>query len=300
MAVVDRISSRVLEWFLAKEVLTSSGELPIAFVEHPFWGAVIARSMFSKIFYDCIDELRIFVGNNSPARFESYEQRLIANADGVFVTARALEERLRSIGRDVPVTRIPNGVDYDWFVERSRTSEISGELDGLERPIVGYVGALSSWIDYNLLSSVAELLPDVSFVFVGPIEDRSSVKGLTTKRRCVLLGIQPYDSVPSFINAFDVCLIPFRQGDIARTTNPIKIYEYFALGKPVVTTPVDEVAEFRSRGLVYWAESHEDFARCIRDALGENDPRKKEGRMEIARQNSWSSRVETMLSRMDS
>jgi len=70
--------------------------------------------------------------------------------------------------------------------------------------------------------------------------------------------------------------------------NPVKLYEYFALGKPVVSTPIPEVKRFKN--LIYFYNNAIELENSIRKALDENNPQKSVARIKIAHQNTWSVR----------
>jgi glycosyltransferase involved in cell wall biosynthesis len=110
------------------------------------------------------------------------------------------------------------------------------------------------------------------------------------------LGRKEYRMVPLYIDAFDVCWIPFASGSIAEHTNPMKLFEYFALGKPVVTTRLQEVEEFRQAGLVYCGHDEKSMTVAVRSALEERSEDKRLKRLAIAREHSWKSIVQKMKS----
>ena len=193
-----------------------------------------------------------------------------------------------------------NGVDYDWFQASLSHSRIPEALQNIRRPRVGYTGTLSSWLDYGLVAVLARTFPDVSFVFVGPLDSEFRIESLKPYKNVHWLGRKEYREIPSYINAFDVCLIPFVAGRIAQTTNPVKIFEYFALGKPVVTTPLPELESYRDRHLVYMARTPEEFVESVRTALDENEPGKQTLRRSVAQEHSWRILAGRMVSVFDS
>lgn len=302
-ALLDKINAAVFRCFLQRNIFPSmkKNELHVAFVEHPFWGSVLQPTDFDGIYYDCIDELMLYVGQNSLHRFTAYEITLVGMSEAVFVTARKLEEHLRASNSAKAMFRIPNGVDPEWFTQRANHKAVQSDLQDVKKPIVGYIGALYEWrIDFKLLRSLVERFSEISFIFIGPVRDVTTVQELTVYKNFFWLGEKPYSDVPVYMNMFDVCLIPFRVGRISETTNPIKLFEYFALGKPVVTTHLLELEQYRDIDLVYMAESPEECIEAIELALKENDDEKRRRRMEIAANNSWRSHVDKILNVIES
>jgi glycosyltransferase involved in cell wall biosynthesis len=294
---IEKVNAVVYRQVLRRRVFRkmSSAEVSVALVENPFFGCVLRKGDFDNIIYDCLDELRIYAGRASLDRFQGYEVALIHLSDFFVATARQLEEHIRSIRPTASIRRVPNGVDADWFREHS-TDPVPDYLRGIPKPIVGYAGMISSWMDYELVSSLATEFPAVSFVFLGPVDFPWRVEAFTSTPNVHWLGRKPYQDIPSCTNAFDVCVIPFLDVEIVRATNPVKIYEYFALGKPVVSTLIDELLVFEREGLVAIGRTATEFAASLRLALQENDPRRQDMRREVANAHSWRRHAETIVS----
>jgi hypothetical protein len=131
-------------------------------------------------------------------------------------------------------------------------------------PVAGYIGAIAKWFDINLLIEVAQKLPGWMFVLVG------TTAGCATwnaKRipNIKIVGEVPYTDVPAQLERFDVCMIPFRITELTKATNPVKVYEYLASGRPVVSTPIPEVKVLGGR--VKIASTANDFATKLQESL---------------------------------
>ncbi len=294
--VLERLNAAVLRQAVRRRIFRTMdpAEESIAFVENPFYGQVLRPGDFSKVFYDCLDDLSLYAGLNSPRRYQAYEAKLVGMSNALFVTAEKLEERLRSIPHHPPIYRVPNGVDDEWFRRQAVASEVPSDLREIAQPVVGYVGAIYNWLDYDLIAMLARELPDVSFVFVGPIDSAGRTDPVRNLPNLHFLGRKPYELIPSCINQFAVCLIPFAPGTLSQTTNPVKVFEYFALGKPVVSTPLFELNQYRDRDLLLMPESRDGFVAAVREALRDTDERRRSLRMEVARENSWQNHVSKM------
>lgn len=138
-------------------------------------------------------------------------------------------------------------------------------------------------------------MPDVTFAFVGPLDFDFRIAHLKGYSNMKWLGRKDYPEIPVYINHFDVCLIPFLVGKISRTTNPVKVFEYFALGKPVVATPLYELEPFGKDRLLWMTESKELFAAAVRSALEESGTTVGDRRRTVARNHSWKSLAGTMV-----
>ena len=148
-------------------------------------------------------------------------------------------------------------------------------------------------IDWDMIEGVARRLADVSFVFVGPDDGRGEVGRLAALPNVRLLGPRPYDQVPAYVQAFDACWVPFRQDRVGRAANPVKLYEYLAVGKPVVSTPVADVESFE--GLVRVGRTPEEFAARLREVLA-NPETDAAQRIAFAARNSWRERASAYVS----
>jgi glycosyltransferase involved in cell wall biosynthesis len=110
----------------------------------------------------------------------------------------------------------------------------------------------------------------------------------------MVLGHQEYERVPSFVQHADACIIPFKPLQVeVRSCNPIKLWEFFACGKPVITTAMDET---NMEG-VYWSRTYESFKQNIIKAITSDTD--KELRISVAKNNSWDLRVEKLLKWID-
>ncbi len=194
--------------------------------------------------YDCVD----YHGKES---FVTYERKLIEQCDYVFVNSHALYILHHSVRRDIHL--VPMGFDLRGF---SRTKTHSFSTLPNNRPIVGYVGGINSRLDYPLLLSVVNKNPHVYFVFVGPIQIHESqndfqhithpmITKLLAFKNTYHLAYVPKKDIPAIIRQFDIGMIPY---NIKKHFNiysyPMKLFEYFYMGKPVLATPILELKHF--------------------------------------------------------
>ena len=295
---IERLNAAVyrqtLRWRVFRRM--EEDEQSVALVENPYWGSILRKGDFAKVAYDCLDEISLFSGRASSERFTEYERQVLQLADAVFVTAERLEEDLKSKGIGPAPVRVPNGVDYEWFRRRAKEEPMPADIQKIKRPVIGYMGILRDWFDYDLVGVLAREAPELSFVMVGPLDFEHRIAHLRGIPNLYWLGRKEYRDVPQYIDAFDVCVIPFRSGKISMTTNPVKVFEYFALGKPVVSTPLFELKTFSDQGLLRLGESKEAFAMAIRQSLSESGPEKAGKREEVARQYSWRELTGRMMS----
>lgn len=277
-AGLRRQLERVIRW-----------EHSVALVVSPVWTPWLDELPFRHVVYDCIDELAVHVPRPELAPlYEAWEEQLVARAAGAVVTAESLGDRLRARRPDLKIATIRNGVDVDRFQALAAQSPRPRDVPLSPRPIVGFVGALYQWIDWELIHQTARALPEFDFVLVGPHDRGGAARRMPALPNVRFLGPRSYDRVPAYIDAFTVGWVPFRQDAVGTAANPVKIYEYLALGKPVVTTPVADPASYE--GLVTVARTAEEMASALR-AAESTATQGNAARVAFARRNDWSSRA---------
>ncbi len=265
-----------------------AGELGIGdavcFVQIPFWWPLAKRlrQRFGwRVVYDCMDEWTNFPGFGK--RVLALEEDLVQGADVTIVSADRLEEKWSGRAKHLVLAR--NGVDLQHYRDLFGENTLLGDV---ARPVIGYYGALASWVDVPLIEKVARRYPKATIVLAGGHfdVDLSPVMALPNVR---LLGQRPYDEMPRLLWNFDVCIIPFLVNDITQATNPVKFYEYLYGEKPVVAPELSELKPFA--GVSYLARGREEFLSQLDRALAEpaDDPRRPE-RRRIAEANDWNVR----------
>ncbi len=299
LGVPFRLSRPTMERHIQKWIGAALRELcpegAVALIESPVWWRYLRGNRFTRILYDCIDHGEVLRASTSGDIFESLRRDLIDHSDVVFTTAAELEESVHALRPHAAVVRLPNAA----FAERFATANPAPSVTALRNrftTIAGYVGVLAAWTDIALIEHCADACPDTAFVLVGPGRD-DLVAGLKRRANVFLVGRQPHAAIPGYIHAFDVCLNPFISGAIATSTNPIKVYEYLAAGKPVVSTPIRELQSFGD--LVYSATGATEFVALLKLAAANSHRRDLVAqRQAFARENSWSSRVDVILKKM--
>lgn len=278
----------------------SPGSRLVSWVFHPFQVDCLTLAQDALKVYECHDEYAEFAGMEAgPARqkwFLSMEAALARSAGLVLTTSQQLAERMSAHNRRVAL--VPNGVEFERF-HGARGAARPAELEGVPRPIVGFVGKLNEILDFVLLGAVASRRLEWSFVFVAPFDGRPQLlaapqfRSFASLPNVHLLGWQPYARVPAFINAFDVCTIPFVVNDLTNGIYPLKLHEYFALGKPVVATPIRELEAFAD--VAYLAGGPQAFVEAIGRALAEGSAELQQKRIALAQANSWQVRAQAIL-----
>lgn len=239
---------------------------------------------------DIIDDQRSFKSK------EDYRKRLVRaydevlrDADLVFANCAPVQAGFADLRPDIRL--VPNGAEP---FKLSRKPEAPAGLAGLDRPILGYVGNLRDRVDFALVRKVANALPQATIVLIGSAHDRPDALELAALPNIRLLGVKPYEEAIAYIRSFNVAIMPHIRNDLSDNMNPLKLYVYFALGVPIVTTDVANIDDIARVASV--APDHDAFIAAVRDVLA-GKVRKPTARVrkQIMERVSWKSRVDDIL-----
>ncbi len=252
---------------------------PTILVNHPFW-TNIALSTGYKVIYDCMDYHAGFKYHSTT--LNDLEQKLIKQSNQVIVSSNFLHNYVSQYRKN-NISIINNASDYDYF---KATNIYPQNIT----PIIGYYGALENWFDTNLIDKIAKS-NKCQLVFAGQNNNKILQKLSTKYSNIKLMGEIPYSQIPKLLSSFDICIIPFVINKLIQATDPVKIYEYFASGKPVISTNIPELARYPH--LVYIANS-QNILDKITDALNEKSSLKSQ-RITFAKSNTWTHRTNQLI-----
>ena len=218
--------------------------------------------------YDCLDDF---------PDWDKYEHSMIKRSNIVFTTSQALFDKHSKCGKKVVMVR--NACDPVYI--GSRIYPLPIEFASVKRPIVGFIGALGSWVDAELLDKISRKF---SLVIIGP------KFGKEPPAHAKYLGVRNYTQLPNYYANIDIGIIPFTINRTSIAADPIKMYEYMAAGKPVVTTNIPECKAYPS--VVLTSSNHDEFIANIEKAL--RIPNVSSVARQIALENTWESRFYTI------
>lgn len=156
---------------------------------------------------------------------------------------------------------IKNGVNTARF---QQVHPVPEDLVNLKRPIIGMGLKVTHLLDTNLLNYLTARFPEMTFVLIGQILDKTVFSKIIQRPNFRYLGDKHYDTYSAYIRHFDVCLIPYHTGNKQHGGDAIKFYEYLAANKPVVSTRGNGVtADYPA---VWIADSHEEFGQAVGQA----------------------------------
>lgn len=256
------------------------GRPDVLMVAHPFLAGLLDSVEAAVKVYRINDDVTQFP--TMPASVGEVEADAVRKVDAVVVTAIPLMEKVERLRSD-GVHYLPNGVDYELY--RSSDRAIPTEYSNLPRPIIVYMGAVSSWFDQKLLKYCANQMPNCTFVIIGAVH--VDIAGLDQIPNIRFLGRKPYSQLPGYLHAADVGIIPFLITPLIHAVSPLKLFEYMACGLPVVATRWQELEHIGSPA--YLVRDKEEFVARLKSALSEGRS-KRHLYQDFAARNSWQSR----------
>ncbi len=236
----------------------------------------------SLVCYDCMDNYESFY-----PRLISFEQELFRKADLVFVSACSLEEKARKHSDKVHL--VPNGVEVEHFrTVLDKSHPVPADMMNIPAPRIGYYGSIADWMDFEIIERLGRI-EGASVVLVGPVHTEQA-RRLAKRGKIYLLGTKPYFELPGYLAHFSVCILPFRDTELTRAIDPVKVYEYLAAGKDVVATPLPALMQHAD---LLALSQQSEFCESVRAVLRSPAPPEVRARRSAAMSaHSWKKRAE--------
>lgn len=291
---VDRLNRWFGEWAVKRAMRAAGIERSISWFVVPHPGFMARRLGEDLCVYYCIDDYAAHPGVD-PALIGRRDADLARIADLVFVAPPALVASKKAQNPNTEFS--PHGVDVELFARAADpATEIAEGARNLTHPVIGYFGSLHEWIDFELLEWLARERPQWTFLLIGHVA--ADLGALATLPNVRLAGAQPYATLPQWAKAFDVAIIPYRLNRQTANANPLKLREYLATGKPIVSVRNAEIEKFSES--VRIADDRAAFLAAIEAALREETPQAARARQAVVAKDTWDHRVETIVARVGS
>ncbi|MCQ2379660.1 MAG: glycosyltransferase [Victivallaceae bacterium] len=243
-----------------------------------------AREFSGRIVYDCMDRVLEFFTGEAKARCLRLERELCRRADAVVVSSARLERHVvetHSVDdRNVHVIR--NAVDGD-IVAKQCLPPVPGELV--------YVGTIDSWFDWGALIYYARKHPERTITLVGPVRRRPAI----IPKNIVMTGAVPHGQAVRHIRGAALLLVPFRTTPLIDSVDPVKMYEYLAWGKSVLSSHWGELDHFLPEPRLRFYCSGVDFEQQAEEMLQSDSPAAAEPDCDFIAKNNWNERVKEYI-----
>ena len=243
-----------------------------------------------KFIYEYIDDIspELAGTKNLPQNIiDKYEFAMSNDEVIVVTTADLLKKDVVEHRGEKNLVVSSNGVDYDFFQSFDEDYEFEDEFKEIlekGKPIVCYYGALAKWFDYELIKKIGET-DKYSVVLFGIKYDESFDENLKDEKNIYFLGARDYKVLKNYARKCDILTIPFKINNITRATSPVKVFEYMALNKPIVTTDMNECRKYKS---ILIGKDHQSFIDMLDKALKSADDKNYIAVLDKeAKENDW-------------
>jgi glycosyltransferase involved in cell wall biosynthesis len=260
---------------------------PLVWIACPPGVEALEQLNAAGVVYQRTDRFEAFHGVDAD-QIMAYDRRLKGRADLTLFCSSHLHDAEASACKRASF--IDHGVDFDRFAAAGQGGASEPvDVGAIPRPRVGFIGGIDAHtFDPPLFRDVAHRMPDVHFVLVGGC---SLEAGWCDLPNVHLLGRKQYDDVASYMAACDVLFMAWNASEWIQACNPVKLKEYLAVGRPIVSTPFPELARYD--GLVRVASDATEFAAEVADAL-EQAHDADTGRRRVMGE-TWGAKAEAVL-----
>lgn len=253
-----------------------------------------------KVLYEYVDDLNADIAGTKeiPKNVIDKYKYAIKDTKNVYIVATA-DKLYEDIVNKRGATKLifsSNGVDYDFFQKFNKKSLEKEYMNIINngKINIGYYGALAKWYDYELIRKISKTNKYNIILFGVKYDDAFDKSNIESDPNVYYMGTKNYDVLKYYAKEIDILTIPFLINDITKSTSPLKLFEYMALHKPIVTTDMNECRKYKS---VIIGKNHKAFLKGLEVAYeNKNDKRYIKLLDKEAKENSWDSKAKALAS----
>ena len=273
-----KLSSKILQKQIQQVQNKMKLHRPILWISLPTAVDMIGKLGESAVVYYCGDDFSALAGVDHDVVGQR-ERELVESADLILAASDVLAKRFPSDKTHL----IPHGVDYELF---SQAVDRAHDLPDDGRPIAGFYGSIAEWFDLKLVQSLAKRLPEWHFVIIG--KANIDISSLSKMSNVHLLGPRPHQVLPSYSQHWTASLLPFKNNDQIQACNPLKLREYLAAGRPVISTAYPAALVYQDTIAI--CANEDNFVAHLEQARKITSPQST--LQETVRGNTWEARAQ--------
>ncbi|MDQ3021686.1 MAG: hypothetical protein M3R36_14115 [Bacteroidota bacterium] len=262
----------------------------ITWANSPYDYAIIKLMKPEKIVYDYYDNFSYDNNGNLEGTSDALNGILIADSGLIFCTGRVMYDFAKSMNNNS--WYVPNGHNLNSGKKITKTDlKVEGK-------IIGYLGNIRDWIDFELINKLLNSLKENNYLFfIGPVEKNVSgeIEILKKNNNFKHLNAVKYTEIFSYLKGFDIGIIPFKINRFTEGVLPYKFFEYIAADIAIVSTALPDIVPYQS--IINVAKNNDEFVEmCVDENLKLN--KNKPGYDEVRKESTWEKRADFIESKL--
>lgn len=267
---------------MSKKVFADIHSFDMVYIGYPMYERYIPADYKGKILYDCMDDQeRLYPDQKRVERLVKREVALLHRCDGLLVSADKLSEKMKKMNPELKPVLVRNGVKIDR-IDPPKAGNVKDAYD------ICYVGTIAEWFDYEAVKKSLEKLPYLTYHMVGP------AKVTLEHPKIQYTGPKNHEDLPAIIEKMDCLVMPFCLNDIVTSVDPVKLYEYVASGKCIVSVYYPEIERFDE--YVWFYKTADEYVELMERLASRGFPAKYSAKAQetFLSENTWEKRYEVI------
>lgn len=275
--------SRAINYGKWKDIL----QFAYAYVGYPLYARYLPDDYPGKIIYDCMDNHEALYPDRKRVERVLVEEKAVARrCDLLVVSARLLEQKMNAITGGTKSVLVRNGVEIKDICQVAKAHV-------KEKYSLCYIGTISEWFDYPLLLESLRECPNIEYQLIGPVRVREEHPQMHFH------GPLPHEKLGEAIRDQDCLIMPFQVNEVVSSVDPVKLYEYIAFGKCIISVYYPEIEHFAD--FVYFYQSREEYITLLKELMEKGFPPKYDESSQRAflAENTWDDRYRILKEKID-
>lgn len=275
------VIGKIARW-INRKLFRDIADFSYVYVGYPLYARYVPEDYRGKVIYDCMDDhAALYPDPQRVDRIIQWENKLIHHSDLIVASSNRLLEKVNSIAGESKGILIRNGV---------KNADVHELKLAQQKEIyrLCYIGTISEWFDYELLTESLRQVDKIQYHLIGPASTKVLQDGI------VYEGVVQHENLGDAIKEYDCLIMPFRVNEIVLSVDPVKLYEYIAFGKCIISVYYPEIERFED--FVYFYKTHEEYIVLLETLKNQGFPPKysKQQQEEFLKSNTWDMRYEVL------